>query len=114
MAKKCTKKCDASANLCFANRKPTGIFFFAVFVALAVVVTKAPYCCDPEILLPWWHDITLLSMLKVDCSTTKLRDVSCRKIAKQDNLPLLETFKFEDKICLKHGSYKLEKVLNLV
>ena len=51
MAKKCTKKCDASANLCFANRKP--IFFFAVFVALAVVVTKAPYCCDPEILLPW-------------------------------------------------------------
>ena len=30
------------------------------------------------------------------------------------NILLLETFKFEDKICLKHGSYNLEKVLNLV
>ena len=31
-----------------------------------------------------------------------------------NNILLLETFKFEDKICLKHGSYNLEKVLNLV
>ena len=31
-----------------------------------------------------------------------------------NNILLLETFKFEDKICLKHDSYNLEKVLNLV
>ena len=37
---------------CFANRN---LFFFAVFlaIAVAVVVAKALHCCDPEILLPW-------------------------------------------------------------
>ena len=37
-------------SCCFAN---INLFFFAIFVAVAVVVAKAPYCCDPEILLPW-------------------------------------------------------------
>ena len=37
-------------SCCFAN---INLFFFAVFVAVAVIVAKAPYCCDPEILLPW-------------------------------------------------------------
>ena len=32
----------------FAN---TNLFFLAVLVAVAVVVAKAPYCCDPKILL---------------------------------------------------------------
>ena len=41
---------------CFANRH----LFFSVFVAVAVVVAKAPHCCDPEILLPWQRDVTLL------------------------------------------------------
>ena len=29
------------------------LFFFAVFIAVAIIVAKAPFCCDPEILLPW-------------------------------------------------------------
>ena len=29
----------------------TNLFFVAVLVAVAVVVAKAPYCCDPKILL---------------------------------------------------------------
>ena len=43
--KKCTKK------LLFCSYKP--IVFFAVLVAVAVVVAKALHCCDPEMLLPW-------------------------------------------------------------
>ena len=39
-------------SCCFANINLL-VFFFAVFVAVAVIVAKAPYCCDPEILLPW-------------------------------------------------------------
>ena len=40
-------------------------FFFAnlnlmFFFLFAVNVAKTPYCCHPEILLPWWHDVTLL------------------------------------------------------
>ena len=33
-----------------------------VFVAVAVVVAQAPYCCNPEILLPWLRDVTRLSI----------------------------------------------------
>ena len=41
-------------SCCFANINLL-VFFVAVFiaVAVAVIVAKAPYCCDPEILLPW-------------------------------------------------------------
>ena len=39
-------------SCCFANIN-LPVFFFAIFVAVAVIVAKAPYCCDPEILLPW-------------------------------------------------------------
>ena len=39
-------------SCCFANIN-LPVFFFAVFGAVAVIVAKAPYCCDPEILLPW-------------------------------------------------------------
>ena len=39
-------------SCCFANIN-LPVFFFAVSVAVAVIVAKAPYCCDPEILLPW-------------------------------------------------------------
>ena len=35
---------------CFAN---VNLLFFAIFVAITVIVAKAPYCCDLEILLPW-------------------------------------------------------------
>ena len=51
MAKKCTKKRDAHAN--FFVLLIGNLFFFAVFVALTVVIAKAPYCCVSEILLPW-------------------------------------------------------------
>ena len=37
-------------SCCFAN-KPVALF--AVLFTVAVVVAQAPYCCDPEILLPW-------------------------------------------------------------
>ena len=37
-------------SCCFAN-KPTALF--AVLFNVAVVVAQAPYCCDPDILLPW-------------------------------------------------------------
>ena len=36
--------------------------FFAVLVAVAVVVAQAPYCCDPKILLPRQREVTLLSI----------------------------------------------------
>ena len=36
-------------SCCFAN---INLLLF-VFVAVAVVVALTPYCCDPEILLPW-------------------------------------------------------------
>ena len=38
-------------SCCFAHINR--LFFFAVLVAVAVVVAKAPHCCDPEMLLPW-------------------------------------------------------------
>ena len=37
-------------SCCFAN-KPVALF--AVLFTVAVVLAQAPYCCDPEILLPW-------------------------------------------------------------
>ena len=49
MAKKCTKKRYARAKL-FCKYEP--VVFFAFFVAVAVAVAKALYCCDPEILVP--------------------------------------------------------------
>ena len=39
-------------SCCFAN-KPVALFAVLFTVAVAVVVAQAPYCCDPEILLPW-------------------------------------------------------------
>ena len=39
-------------SCCFANIN-LPVFFFPIFVAVTVIVAKAPYCCDPEILLPW-------------------------------------------------------------
>lgn len=38
-------------RLLFCQNKP--IAFFAVLVAVVVVVALAPSCCDPRILLPW-------------------------------------------------------------
>ena len=86
MAKKCTKKCDASANLCFANRKP--IIFFSCLCCRRRSLLKLPivviqkFCYHGDMTS---HFSSLC--LRVDCTATKLRDVSCRKIAKQDNLP---------------------------
>ena len=36
---------------CCLTNKPVALF--AVLFTVAVVVAQAPYCCDPEILLPW-------------------------------------------------------------
>ena len=58
-AKKCTKQRDARAKMFFRRSKPIVSLLFAV----AVAVAKTPYCCHPEILLPWQRDITIpLSM----------------------------------------------------
>ena len=35
------------------------------------VVVLAPYCCDPKILLPWKHHITLLLSIVVKTNTVK-------------------------------------------
>ena len=53
MAKKCVKKLEACAKLLF-------YCFFAVLVAVAIIVAKAPFYCDPKILLPWLLDISIL------------------------------------------------------
>ena len=50
-AKKYAKKRDERAKLLFYYYK--FIAFFAVLFAVAFVVAQAPFCCDPEILLPW-------------------------------------------------------------
>ena len=42
MAKKCTKKCDAHTNFFVLLIVNLFLNFFTVFVALAVVVSKAP------------------------------------------------------------------------
>ena len=56
-AKKCTKKRGARAKMFFRRSKPI------VSLLFAVAVSKTPYCCHPEILLPWQRDITIpLSM----------------------------------------------------
>ena len=46
-AKKCTKKRDARAKKFFCQSK------LIVFLLFAVAVAKTPFCCHPEILLPW-------------------------------------------------------------
>ena len=42
-----TKKRDARVEMSFCQSKPI------VFLLFAVAVAKTPYCCNPEILLPW-------------------------------------------------------------
>jgi len=51
-AKKVQKSVMHVRSFCFANTVHT-YCFCTVLVAVAVVVAEAPYCCDPEILLPW-------------------------------------------------------------
>ena len=46
-AKNCTKKRDARAKMFFCQSLP---FVFLLFV---IAVAKTPYCCHPEMLLPW-------------------------------------------------------------
>ena len=48
MAKNCTIKCDARANMFVCQSKPID------FLLLAVAIARTPYnCCHPGILLPW-------------------------------------------------------------
>ena len=49
---------NVQKSVCFADINP--LFFFAVLVAVSVVVAKALHCCDPEMLLPWQRSVTLL------------------------------------------------------
>ena len=40
----------AVQSCCFAN---VNLLLFSFLVAVAFVLAYAPFCCDPEILLPW-------------------------------------------------------------
>ena len=51
-------------SCCFTKVNLFLFFFFAVLVAIAVVVTQAPFCCHPKILLPWSSDVRLLLSIK--------------------------------------------------
>ena len=47
--------------------------YLLLFTSLVIVdvVVLAPYCCDPKILLPWKHHITLLLSIVVKTNTVK-------------------------------------------
>ena len=54
-ATKCTKSVDLHMQVVFfCQSKPI------VSLLFTVTITKTPYCCHPEILQPWKHDVTLL------------------------------------------------------
>ena len=57
-AKKCTKKTVMHVQRCFFA--DVNLLFLCCSL-LAVAVAKTPYCCHPEILLPWQLDVTLPS-----------------------------------------------------
>ena len=58
-----------------------------VLVSVAVVVAKAPYCCDPEILLPWLRDVTLL------LSTTRVSYHQLMRLSKRQSLSTTVLFR---------------------
>ena len=51
------KKCDHVQSCCFANINK---YFLALLVAVATLVTSAPYCCDLKILMS--HFSSLFSL----------------------------------------------------